>query len=121
MDGESNSYGFLLVLFFFYFPLKVARGQVLTSGEKPRPPPLNDSPGSGSARMLQMFIRLAIMIMTMMLMMVMMKTVMSSYMIMTTMIINFECLFFCKVRFQIFCSVLQFGNFISECNFLLLL
>lgn len=70
--------------------------------------------------MVQMFIRLAIMMMTMMLMMVMMKIVMTSLMIMTTMMMNFECLFSCKVRFQNFGSVLQFGNFISECFLLLL-
>ena len=46
LGRESNSEGFLLVLFFFYFPLKVARGQIRSSwGGNPRPPPLNDSPG----------------------------------------------------------------------------
>ena len=34
VGGESNSYGFLLVLFFFYFPMKVARGHIHTSWGK---------------------------------------------------------------------------------------
>ena len=104
-----------MVLFFCYtFPLKVVGGHILSSREK------SPAPGPGSARMVQMFIRLEIMMMMMMLMMVTMKTVMTSLMIMVTMMMNFECLFSCKLRFQIFCSVLQFGNFISECFLLLL-
>ena len=40
-----NSYGFL-VLFIFYFSLKVAGDYVrVIAGGNPRPPPLNDSPG----------------------------------------------------------------------------
>ena len=39
VGGESNGQGFLLVLFFFYFPIKVAR-------ENPRPPALNDNPAN---------------------------------------------------------------------------
>ena len=36
--GESNSQGFLLVLFFFYFPVKVARSHVHSSrGKFPAP------------------------------------------------------------------------------------
>ena len=42
--GESNTEGFLLVLFFFYFPIKVARGHTHSSQGKSRPPVLNDSP-----------------------------------------------------------------------------
>ena len=34
LGGESNSEGFLLVLFFFYFPLKVAGGQIHSSWRK---------------------------------------------------------------------------------------
>ena len=34
----------LLVLFFFYFPMKVAGDYILSSGGKTRPPPLNDNP-----------------------------------------------------------------------------
>ena len=44
VGGESNSQGFLLVLFFFYFPLKVAGGHVHSSRGNPRSLPLNDSP-----------------------------------------------------------------------------
>ena len=70
--------------------------------------------------MMLMMVTMMLMMVMMMLMMVMMKTVMTSLMIMTTMMMNFECLFSCKVRFQSFGSVLQFGNFISECFLLLL-
>ena len=37
VGGESNGQGFSSVLFFLYFPIKVA-------GENPRPPALNDNP-----------------------------------------------------------------------------
>ena len=48
VGGKSNSYGFLLVLFIFYFLLKVAGDHVhVVAGGNPRPPPLNDSPGVG--------------------------------------------------------------------------
>ena len=42
---ESNSWGFLLVLFFFHFPWKVASwATFIVAGGNPWPPPLNDSP-----------------------------------------------------------------------------
>ena len=47
--------------------------------------------------------------------------VMMTMMLMMMMMMNFECLSFCEARFQNFCSVLQFGNFISKCFLLLLL
>ena len=33
-----------MVLFFFYFPIKVAGATLLVAGENPRPPALNDNP-----------------------------------------------------------------------------
>ena len=42
---ESNSQGFLLVLFFFYSPMKVATDHVYSGREgNPQPPALNNSP-----------------------------------------------------------------------------
>lgn len=49
-----------------------------------------------------MLIRLAMVMMRMILMMMMM---------------NFECSSFCEARFQNFCSVFQFGNFVSKIMF----
>ena len=60
--------------------------------------------------MVQLLIRLEMVMITILLMMMMMMMMMT----------NFECLFFCKVRFQNFCSVFQFGNFVSECFLFLL-
>ena len=45
--GNQTAREFLLVLFFFYFPMKVARGHILSSRGNSRPPPLNDSPVEG--------------------------------------------------------------------------
>ena len=45
--GIKQLYGFLLLLFFFYFPiiLKYSGVTFLVAGGNPRPLPLNDSPG----------------------------------------------------------------------------
>ena len=44
VDGESDSQGFLLVPFFFYFLLKEAwGGMFIVAKGNPRPQPLNDS------------------------------------------------------------------------------
>ena len=91
-------------IFLLYFSFESSWGTFLVAGKNSQPLPLNDSPGSGSARMVQMFIRLEIMMITMMLMMVMMKTVMTSLMIMATMMMNCECLFSCKF-FALFCNL----------------
>ena len=47
VGGESNSWGSLFVLFFFYFPIKVVRGHVHDSRRKS--PALNNSPGKAVA------------------------------------------------------------------------
>ena len=40
---------FLLILFFFYFPVKVAGGHIHSSRRNPQPLPLKNSPGNGLA------------------------------------------------------------------------
>ena len=43
-QDQSNSKGFLLILCFFYFPLKVAGDHVHSGWGNPQSPPLNGSP-----------------------------------------------------------------------------